>query len=183
MNTFINASQSNAPELICGAIRKCSCTITKSWSELLILCIGTDRITGDCLGPITGQLLHARTPKAVQIYGTLNEPVHACNLAGTMAQIQKRHPSPLILAIDASLGSKKHLGCASIGNGALLPGAGVHKNLPPVGDLHITGVVNLSGFQEYLALQSTRLSTVIALSDTIARGVLLALPSLLGQNL
>ena len=58
-----------------------------------------------------------------------------------------------MIAIDASLGQKKHLGYVTIGNGALYPGAGVQKNLPPVGDIHITGIVNTAGLMgaSYLA--------------------------------
>ena len=58
----------------------------------------------------------------------------------------------------------------TIGNGALYPGAGVQKNLPPVGDIHITGIVNTAGIMEHLTLQTTRLSTVVALADVIAGG-------------
>ena len=65
------------------------------------------------------------------------------------------------MAIDASLGQKKHLGYVTIGNGALYPGAAVQKELPPVGDIHITGIVNTAGIMEQLTLQTTRLSTVI----------------------
>jgi putative sporulation protein YyaC len=115
----------------------------------------------------------------VTVYGTLKEPVHACNLAETLSRIEKKHPSALILAVDASLGNKKHLGYAAIANGALIPGAAVSKNLPPVGDIHITGVVNTSGCQEYLMLQTTRLANVLALSDNIAQGILLAMPAIL----
>ena len=82
-----------------------------------------------------------------------------------------------MIAIDASLGQKKHLGYVTIGNGALYPGAGVQKNLPPVGDIHITGIVNIAGMLEHLTLQTTRLSTVVSLADAIAGGILRILPS------
>ena len=65
----------------------------------------------------------------------------------------------------------------TIGNGALYPGAGVQKNLPPVGDIHITGIVNIAGMLEHLTLQTTRLSTVVALADAIAEGILKILPA------
>ena len=78
---------------------------------------------------------------------------------------------------NASLGQKKHLGYVTIGNGALYPGAGVQKNLPPVGDIHITGIVNTAGLMEHLTLQTTRLSTVVALADVIAGGILKILPA------
>ena len=87
--------------------------------------------------------------------------------------IRKQHPKALVIAIDASLGQKKHLGYVTIGNGSLYPGAAVQKNLPPVGDIHITGIVNTSGMLEHLTLQTTRLSTVIALADTITEGILI----------
>ena len=82
-----------------------------------------------------------------------------------------------VIAIDASLGQKKHLGYVTIGNGALYPGAGVQKDLPPVGDIHITGIVNTAGIMEQLTLQTTRLSTVVALADVIACGILKILPA------
>ena len=74
--------------------------------------------------------------------------------------------------IDASLGDEKHLGYVTIGNGSLYPGAAVQKDLPPVGDIYITGIVNIAGILEYLTLQTTRLSTVITLADTITQGIL-----------
>ena len=111
------------------------------------------------------------------MYGTLSDPVHALNLEKSSELIGQLHPHALVIAIDASLGQKKHLGYVTIGNGALYPGAGVQKNLPPVGDIHITGIVNIAGMLEQLTLQTTRLSTVISLADAIADGILRILPS------
>ena len=60
----------------------------------------------------------------------------------------------------------------TIGNGSLYPGAGVQKELPPVGDIYITGIVNISGMMEQFTLQTTSLSTVIGLADIITQGIL-----------
>ncbi len=46
-----------------------------------------------------------------------------------------------------------------------------------VGDIHITGIVNIAGLMDHLTLQTTRLSTVIALADVIACGILKILPA------
>ena len=112
-----------------------------------------------------------------ETYGTLFRPVHALNLQITCDDIRRRHPEALVIAIDASLGQKKHLGYVTIANGALYPGAAVRKELPPVGDIHITGIVNTSGVLEHLTLQTTRLSTVISLADKITQGILTTIPS------
>ncbi|MNR50653.1 hypothetical protein D3C85_1702050 [compost metagenome] len=60
------------------------------------------------------------------------------------------------------------MGCIQVVHGPLRPGAGVNKELPPVGDIHLTGIVNVGGFMEYFVLQNTRLSLVMRLSDIIA---------------
>lgn len=183
MKNFIDTRLPDAHLKIANAIERCAGRVKKEYSEVLFLCIGSDRVTGDCLGPLTGQLLKngLKDRQAIQspVYGTLTQTVHACNLKETLMEIEKNHPDVLTIAVDASLGNKKHLGYATIESGPLFPGAGVQKNLPPVGDLTITGIVNTSGHQDYLMLQTTRLSTVLALADVIARGILLAVPALL----
>jgi len=50
----------------------------------------------------------------------------------------------------------------------LLPGTGVNKTLPPVGDLQVLGVVNVGGFMEYFVLQNTRLSAVMRMVEVVS---------------
>lgn len=139
--------------------------------SLVFLCIGSDRATGDCLGPLLGYKLSAISRKKYTVYGTLEHPVHAKNLKDTMIQIHEENPNPLIIAIDASLGKAAHIGYFTLGEGPLKPGAGVDKDLPYVGDLFITGIVNLSGLFDQMLLQTTRLGTVMALVDHIYQGI------------
>lgn len=174
---YVDSQKNNSSQEIAFLLKKCILHHPDSWSELVFLCIGSDRVTGDCLGPYIGyQLLdrldiNMRT-HGIYVYGTLKDPVHALNLARVARQIKTLHPDGLVIAVDASLGQKKHLGYVTIASGALYPGAGVQKELPPVGDIHITGIVNIAGILEQLTLQTTRLSTVISLADTITQGIL-----------
>lgn len=141
----------------------------------VILCIGTDRVTGDSLGPLTGTFLQACGGRScLHLYGTLDLPIHALNLADACRQIKKRHPRSLILAVDASLGTKKHLGYITLGQGSLRPGAGVQKKLAAIGDIFITGIINVAVPEAQQALQNTRLATVSRLSCCIAQGILYA---------
>ena len=144
----------------------------KEKREIIILCIGTDKATGDSLGPLIGYKLN-KLPKQdnVKIYGTLKKPVHAVNLSDTIDEIYSTNKNPLIIAIDASLGKTEHIGYITIGKGPIRPGAGVNKNLGEVGDIFITGIVNLNGFVEISHLQSTRLSIVMELADVITAGL------------
>ncbi|RKO65526.1 spore protease YyaC [Desulfofundulus salinus] len=143
-----------------------------SGQPLVLLCIGTDRSTGDCLGPLVGTKLASSNQDLFAVYGTLDQPVHASNLQEKLDEIYRVHQNPLVIAVDASLGSVDSVGFVTIGDGALHPGAGVNKKLPPVGEIHITGIVNVGGFMEYLVLQNTRLNLVMRMADVIAQGIL-----------
>jgi putative sporulation protein YyaC len=135
--------------------------------SIVIVCIGTDRSTGDALGPLVGTKLQQLKPKAT-IYGTLESPVHAVNLNEVMESIAERHPRPFIIGIDACLGRLHSVGIITAGEGPVKPGAGVKKELPEVGSIHLTGIVNVSGFMEYFVLQNTRLNLVMKMADVMA---------------
>jgi putative sporulation protein YyaC len=138
---------------------------------IVFVCIGTDRSTGDSLGPLVGSLLEEKDVSSFHVYGTLDEPIHAVNLDERLKEIALKHHDPYIIGIDACLGRMKNVGVIQVGNGPVKPGAGVNKELPAVGDIHITGIVNVSGFMEFFVLQNTRLNLVMKMAKTIANGI------------
>lgn len=149
---------------------------------LIFLCIGSDRATGDSLGPLIGYKLEQLPNQNYLVYGTLEAPVHAKNIATVVEQIHSRHKNPYIIAIDASLGKQAHVGYYTLGVGSLKPGAGVGKDLISVGDVFITGIVNLSGLLDRMLLQTTRLHTVMSLADRIYLGIRYGLRLLAEQS-
>lgn len=140
------------------------------FEDIIILCIGTDRATGDCLGPLVGEHLKNVLPQ-VPIYGTLEQPIHALNLEETIQGIYDQYENPFIIAIDASLGIPEHIGYATLSKNPLKPGKGVNKKLPAIGNLSITGIVNVAGFPNSILLQSTRLHTVMTLANCIGNAI------------
>lgn len=157
--------------------------------NLVFVCVGTDRIIGDSLGPIVGSMLNqhislqnqsSHSPAAEQtstapmlyVYGTLQHTVHARNLTEITGKIQKKHANDIIIAIDASLGSKDEIGSVFIRTGTLRPGAGVHKNLPQLGDITITGITGEQSRHPYLTLQTVRLSAVTQMAEHICSCIL-----------
>nr|WP_307991894.1 spore protease YyaC [uncultured Niameybacter sp.] len=139
--------------------------------ELVIICIGTDRATGDSLGPLIGYKLIDLNFDKVHIFGNLDTPVHAKNLEEVANNVQHLYPNALIVAIDACLGTMQNVGSIAIGEGSIKPGAGVQKDLAPIGHLHITGIVNFSSFMNMVVLQNTRLSIVMRMADVISSGI------------
>ena len=141
-------------------------------SNLTVVCIGSDRSTGDSLGPLVGERLQKISSTYELVWGTLKDPVHAVNLSEKINHIHKCKKDPFIIAIDASLGKYSDVGKIEIGKGAIQPGKAVNKNLPEVGDIYIRGVVNVGGFMEQVVLQSTRLYLVMDMAHVISRGLL-----------
>lgn len=143
----------------------------KPGQPIIYVCIGTDRSTGDALGPLIGSLLEKRRLPDFHIYGTLKEPVHALNLEKTIHSIYKKYPNPFVVGIDACLGLLKSVGFIEVGSGPVRPGAGVQKKLPEVGDVYIMGIVNVGGYMEHTMLHNTRLYFVNEMATIITDAI------------
>lgn len=163
---YINSESINAENDFIEALNKCFKEVNKSFDEICFTCIGTDRSTGDSLGPLVGYKLKELNIRNVK--GDLNNPVHAKNI-DTIVKITPSNT--LVVAIDACLGRMDHVGYITVQSGAIKPGAGVGKEIQPVGDIAITGIVNFGGFMDFMVLQNTRLSVVMKMAEIISRGI------------
>lgn len=167
----IDTSKPYALSYFCTYFEECldKC-YTDDYEEIIFVCIGTDRATGDCLGPLIGYKIKEMSYPNIHIFGTLDQPVHAKNLDDTIAQISA-FKKPFVIAIDACLGKYERIGFVNIKEGSLSPGSGVNKSLPHIGHVNITGIVNMGGFMEIMILQNTRLSTVMNIANLISNGI------------
>lgn len=146
-------------------------SIIKSKRTIIFMCIGTDRSTGDSLGPLIGHKLKDYKRNNIYIYGTLDSPIHAKNISSIVSKINNNFNNPYIIAIDASLGNFQNVGKVFIEKKPLSPGLALGKDIPPIGDMSITGIVNICGNFEFMILQNTRLSIVMTLADCISSGI------------
>lgn len=142
-----------------------------NYSSYVVACIGTDRSTGDSLGPLTGSLLSKHRLHQLHVYGTLHEPLHALNLTDYVNEINKKHHNPYIIAVDAALGKLSSIGTIYCGDGPLKPGSALEKDLPAIGHAHLSATVNINSELNYLILQNTRLSIVYDMADVLAQSL------------
>lgn len=134
--------------------------------DSVIVCIGTDRCIGDCLGPLVGMLLKERH-FPLHVYGTIHDPIHALNLEKNINEIKANHPNSKIIGIDACLGDCTSLGEIQCRDYAIHPGKGVGKTLPDVGDTSIIGIVDSSDNSELFTNRNIRLSLIIDMANVI----------------
>lgn len=124
--------------------------------SIVFLCIGTDRSTGDALGPLTGsRLVEYGFPHVI---GTLPDPCDAFNFEARLNGIPD---GKVVIAIDACLGQPSSVGYFFAGHGPLTPAQSVGGKLPAVGDYSVAAVVNVHGPKPYWTLQVTSLYQVM----------------------
>jgi len=136
--------------------------------DTVIVCIGTDKCIGDCLGPLVGSIL-TENFFPLPVYGTLSSPIHALNINERLNEIYANHPNASIIGVDACLGDEDDIGEIRIRNYAIRPGKGVGKELPEVGIASVIGIVDSSDSSELFFSRSIRLSFIMNMAKTISR--------------
>lgn len=169
-------------ETVNGLEPRCQAAVNSALSRLLdrcerlpvLLCVGSDKVTGDCLGPMLGHLLTQKHHLPAYVYGTLEVPVTAKNLDIALSFIRRMHPKEPILAIDAALGQPQHVGLLTFRDGPLLPGQALAKTLPAAGDLSVTAIVNGPSGSSLFA---TPLRTVVRIAEILCAAFVELLPA------
>lgn len=135
----------------------------------VIVCIGSDLVIGDSLGPIVGSMLKYKTQglKAF-IYGTLATPVTAKEIKYIRAFLKETHAGSQIIAVDAAVGAAGDIGLMKLSDAPLAPGAGANKKLGEIGDVSIIGIVAEKSVANYGLLNTTRLNLVYSMSERIS---------------
>lgn len=150
----------------------------KKYFEIVFLCIGTDRVIGDCLGPLVGTMLEEKLEKYnifnLSIYGTLQKNICYTNVEEILELIQKKHKNAYVIVIDAALSNKENIGKIFIKKEKMILGKSLNKTKVEIGDISIKAVVGkdykLSKYN-FTSLQNISLSVVISLSKLIADGI------------
>lgn len=143
----------------------------KRVEDLVFLCVGTDRSTGDALGPLVGTYLaEAGYPRVV---GTLEHPCDASNI---LERIRELPDGKTVIAIDACLGLPISVGQYQVADMPLEPGKSVGRRLPPVGDYSVAAIVNVDGPKKYWILQNTSLHRVVQMAKEITTAIAAVFP-------
>lgn len=145
----------------------------------VVVCIGSDLVIGDSLGPITGSMLRHKTQGLkAYVYGCLSAPVTAKEIKYMRSFLRETHAGSQIIAVDAAVGAEGDIGLIKINDSPLYPGAGANKRLGAIGDISIMGIVAEKSLANYGLLNTTRLNLVYKLSQRISD----ALSALLWQT-
>ena len=143
--------------------------LNKGNKKPIFVCIGSDLVLGDSLGPLIGTMLKNNNLRTY-VYGTLNAPITAKEVEYAK-HLKSLHPDSVIVSIDAAVGSSEDVGLIRIRNKGLKPGLGVNKNLDEIGEMSIIGVVASKSTENYNLFNLTRLNLVYKMAEVIVGGI------------
>lgn len=156
--------------------RICSITAGRTYSNVIFLCIGTDRLIGDAFGPLVGTRLATllRGANRLNVMGTLDNNVSLCNITEIMQNIRNTYTNPFIVAIDAALSNSEKIGNIVVSDGGLTLGSSLNRRSVIVGDMSIRGIVGRNcrnANQNLVILQNVPLSRVVEMADVVSTGI------------
>jgi len=135
--------------------------------DILFLCIGTEKISGDALGPIVGTMLREKYKLPYPVLGTEENPINGKNVGEYKRLIKERFPNHKVIAIDSAVGEEKDLWTIKIKEGGVRAGGALSPENEYFGEIGILAVVAQKGN----VLQNLMLSPypkVLALAERIA---------------
>lgn len=144
------------------------CLVERDGRDVVIVCFGTNAISGDALGPLVGTLLTTKYCVSAFVYGTDEAQITGKNMKEWIAFVKTVHEGALFVAVDASLGQKDKVGQIVLRDDGVCP-SGVTGKSERFGDVGILGIVAQKSGDPLMQLMTVSPLCVEKMADEIAR--------------
>ncbi len=138
----------------------------------VILCIGSNKVVGDSLGPRVGDILREKYNAPAFVYGGLKSPVNGINYYEYYKFLKEKHKECLVIAVDACVGNRDEVGKIKYCTDGLRAGEALGKSLPRVGDVGVLGVVCERSGDNLKSLTRVNPIFIANMSEKIAYNIL-----------
>lgn len=106
--------------------------------EILFVCIGTNKVLADSIGPLVGSYLKTKIEKN-KVLGDMNNNI--CSKKDLICYYPKLR-NKFIIAVDSAISKQRLEGEIFISNSPIIMGLGVNKNKGAIGNVSIKAVVS-----------------------------------------
>ena len=135
----------------------------KRYSDLIFICIGTNKIVGDSFGPIIGEILKRNVKdRKIKVIGDLTNNINSKNIKN-------------IISIDSALSNSIEPGNVFIIKKGLVPGSALNKKATAIGNIAIKGIVakdEKSLIKNYYNLKNADYKLILKFSKNISKIIL-----------
>lgn len=149
--------------------------MTQEFSEIILLCIGTNQLIGDCIGPMVGELLNQETKKEnIIVYGNMIETINFKNARKTIEYILKKYKKPFIITVDSALGTEKMIKRIVVSKGMIKIGKSLGRSISYYSHINIKGVVGENKntvFENIQTLKTVKPEIIVELSNQMVTGI------------
>ena len=148
--------------------------LDEEYSNIIFLCIGTDKIVGDSIGPIIGNNLKKIENEYIQIYGTLDNTLNFINAKDTIEKIYHNFTRPYLITIDAALSTTNNKGDIVLSEGYINIGKALQKSICFYSNVNIKCVVgkaHLEKEKNITELKNVSLKETEKMAEIVSRGI------------
>lgn len=143
-------------------------------SNPVIVCVGSDRVVSDMIGPLTAEFLVKNRVQAY-VYGRLHNPIILKNIHSAFRYIAKKHQGRQVIIIDAGVGKFHEIGKVKLHRFGIVPAGAFGGSNVVYGDISVMPVVSTIGIDTKTFLSCTKFNVVYRLAKDIADGIIKAL--------
>lgn len=163
----------------------CLSDFKANYSKIAILCVGTDTIMGDAIGPIIGSKLKSLENRHIQVFGTVEDNLNFNNARDVINSIYNIFKEPYIITIDAALSNKRKVGDIVLNKGFIKIGKALNKSICFYSNININCVVgrNLDNGDNFEELKNVDKKSIGEMIEIISNGLENVLQSNLIQNI
>ena len=139
--------------------------------NVVCVCIGSNQISGDCLGPIVGSYLKRLSD--FDVYGDMENPVNFKNAEYIMDLVCNKYSDDLKIIIDSALGN--NVGDIIIDCGELEIGKSLNRTKKVFGDLNIRAVVGRdynNTYKNMMELRSRNVKDINAIAAKVVNTIM-----------
>ena len=144
--------------------------LLESQEQPVFLCVGTDKIVGDSVGVIIGELLANKYKINAIVLGTFDDNIDAKNIESVVEDVKAKYPRAPIILIDGILGECEDVGQVKFYKSGAYAAGQYGKGIF-VGDYSILAVVGARGLDSLSFIRSVKLKCVVELAEFIADSV------------
>ena len=148
--------------------------VENDYSNLVFLCIGTNKIIGDSVGPIVGNYLKKLQNEYLQIYGTLDDTINFINAKDVIEGIYQNLENPYLITIDAALSNSNNKGDIVLSEGYIKIGKALQKSICFYSDINIKCIVGKSYLEKeknIKELEKVSLAEILGMAELVANGI------------
>jgi len=139
--------------------------------KIIFFCVGSDKWTIDCFGPIIGTILKEKYKLQSLIFGELNNCLTKSNYIQYYEALRIKFPEYKIVVIDTAFCDYDNINIVRFSKGGLAVGSAFSKCDIKIGDYYITANIGIMPYTSKDRLSMPALGKVYYFAEKVSKAI------------